>query len=217
MPRPAPVTTATVGGGIGRGSWGLYVFFFFFFFVGRTVVERVFSTNEFGCADHSTWLICCSTSYGGRQNPLPIAGPLSPTAPRWAPSPSTSRSSRSPTTWPSPCSSGSTTGSASPSGPVGSWPSSSPRERRDRRVGGDDGHPAGHRGDQGPRPRRLPHPAQDAEDPPRRRHRGAGHARSRPAAPQRLLFDPARVSAVAGRRVALVDDVISTGGRWRPR
>jgi adenine/guanine phosphoribosyltransferase-like PRPP-binding protein len=30
-------------------------------------------------------------------------------------------------------------------------------------------------------------------------------------APQRLLFDRARVSAVAGRRVAVVDDVISTG------
>jgi len=29
--------------------------------------------------------------------------------------------------------------------------------------------------------------------------------------PQRLLFDRARVSAVAGRRVAVVDDVISTG------
>jgi adenine/guanine phosphoribosyltransferase-like PRPP-binding protein len=32
------------------------------------------------------------------------------------------------------------------------------------------------------------------------------------AAPQRLLFDRARVAAVQGRRVALVDDVISTGG-----
>ncbi|MGH9021423.1 MAG: phosphoribosyltransferase family protein, partial [Acidimicrobiales bacterium] len=31
-------------------------------------------------------------------------------------------------------------------------------------------------------------------------------------APQRLLFDHARVGDVAGRRVALVDDVISTGG-----
>jgi adenine/guanine phosphoribosyltransferase-like PRPP-binding protein len=30
-------------------------------------------------------------------------------------------------------------------------------------------------------------------------------------APQRLLFDRARVSAAAGRRVAVVDDVISTG------
>ncbi len=30
-------------------------------------------------------------------------------------------------------------------------------------------------------------------------------------APQRLLFDRARVSAVSGRRVAIVDDVISTG------
>jgi len=30
-------------------------------------------------------------------------------------------------------------------------------------------------------------------------------------APQRLLFDRARVSVVAGRRVAVVDDVISTG------
>jgi adenine/guanine phosphoribosyltransferase-like PRPP-binding protein len=30
-------------------------------------------------------------------------------------------------------------------------------------------------------------------------------------APQRLLFDRARISAVAGRRVAVVDDVISTG------
>jgi adenine/guanine phosphoribosyltransferase-like PRPP-binding protein len=32
------------------------------------------------------------------------------------------------------------------------------------------------------------------------------------ATPQRLLFDRARLSAVAGRRVAVVDDVISTGG-----
>jgi len=32
------------------------------------------------------------------------------------------------------------------------------------------------------------------------------------ATPQRLLLDPARVDAVAGRRVAVVDDVISTGG-----
>jgi len=30
-------------------------------------------------------------------------------------------------------------------------------------------------------------------------------------APQRLLFDRARVAAVAGRRVGVVDDVISTG------
>ncbi len=30
-------------------------------------------------------------------------------------------------------------------------------------------------------------------------------------APQRLLFDRARVPVVAGRRVAVVDDVISTG------
>jgi len=33
--------------------------------------------------------------------------------------------------------------------------------------------------------------------------------------PQRLLFDRARVSAVAGKRVALVDDVISTGASIR--
>ena len=32
------------------------------------------------------------------------------------------------------------------------------------------------------------------------------------ATPQRLLFDRARLPAVAGRRVAVVDDVISTGG-----
>jgi adenine/guanine phosphoribosyltransferase-like PRPP-binding protein len=32
------------------------------------------------------------------------------------------------------------------------------------------------------------------------------------ATPQRLLFDRARLWAVAGRRVAVVDDVISTGG-----
>jgi adenine/guanine phosphoribosyltransferase-like PRPP-binding protein len=32
------------------------------------------------------------------------------------------------------------------------------------------------------------------------------------AAPQRLLFDRARLGAVVGRRVAVVDDVISTGG-----
>ena len=32
---------------------------------------------------------------------------------------------------------------------------------------------------------------------------------------QRLLFDRARVAAVAGRRVAVVDDVISTGGSTR--
>jgi len=32
------------------------------------------------------------------------------------------------------------------------------------------------------------------------------------AAPQRLLFDRARLGAVEGRRVAVVDDVISTGG-----
>jgi adenine phosphoribosyltransferase len=32
------------------------------------------------------------------------------------------------------------------------------------------------------------------------------------AAPQRLLFDGARLDAVVGRRVAVVDDVISTGG-----
>jgi len=32
------------------------------------------------------------------------------------------------------------------------------------------------------------------------------------AAPQRLLFDRARLDAVVGRRVAVVDDVISTGG-----
>jgi adenine/guanine phosphoribosyltransferase-like PRPP-binding protein len=32
------------------------------------------------------------------------------------------------------------------------------------------------------------------------------------ATPQRLLFDRARLFAVAGRRVAVVDDVISTGG-----
>lgn len=31
-------------------------------------------------------------------------------------------------------------------------------------------------------------------------------------AEQRLLLDPARIPAVAGRRVALVDDVVSTGG-----
>jgi adenine/guanine phosphoribosyltransferase-like PRPP-binding protein len=34
-------------------------------------------------------------------------------------------------------------------------------------------------------------------------------------APQRLLFDRARVSAAAGRRVAVVDDVISTGASVR--
>jgi adenine phosphoribosyltransferase len=34
-------------------------------------------------------------------------------------------------------------------------------------------------------------------------------------APQRLLLDRARVGAVAGRRVAVVDDVISTGGSAR--
>jgi adenine phosphoribosyltransferase len=34
-------------------------------------------------------------------------------------------------------------------------------------------------------------------------------------APQRLLFDRARVSVVAGRRVAVVDDVISTGASVR--
>ncbi len=34
-------------------------------------------------------------------------------------------------------------------------------------------------------------------------------------APQKLLFDRARVSAVAGRRVAVVDDVISTGASVR--
>jgi adenine/guanine phosphoribosyltransferase-like PRPP-binding protein len=32
------------------------------------------------------------------------------------------------------------------------------------------------------------------------------------AVPQRLLLDRARIAAVAGRRVALVDDVIATGG-----
>jgi adenine phosphoribosyltransferase len=32
------------------------------------------------------------------------------------------------------------------------------------------------------------------------------------AAPQRLLFDRERIDAVRGRRVALIDDVISTGG-----
>ena len=32
------------------------------------------------------------------------------------------------------------------------------------------------------------------------------------ASPQRLLFDRARLDAVVGRRVAVVDDVISTGG-----
>lgn len=31
-------------------------------------------------------------------------------------------------------------------------------------------------------------------------------------AEQRLLLDPARIPALAGRRVALVDDVVSTGG-----
>ena len=35
------------------------------------------------------------------------------------------------------------------------------------------------------------------------------------AAPQRLLFDRARIDAVAGKRVALVDDVISTGASIR--
>ena len=35
------------------------------------------------------------------------------------------------------------------------------------------------------------------------------------AAPQRLLFDRSRVAAVEGRRVAVVDDVISTGGSSR--
>jgi adenine phosphoribosyltransferase len=35
------------------------------------------------------------------------------------------------------------------------------------------------------------------------------------ASAQRLLFDRARVDAVAGRRVAVVDDVISTGGSMR--
>ncbi len=34
-------------------------------------------------------------------------------------------------------------------------------------------------------------------------------------APQRLLFDAARVEAVKGKRVALVDDVISTGASMR--
>jgi len=33
--------------------------------------------------------------------------------------------------------------------------------------------------------------------------------------PQRLLFDRARIAAVAGRRVAVVDDVISTGASMR--
>jgi adenine/guanine phosphoribosyltransferase-like PRPP-binding protein len=32
------------------------------------------------------------------------------------------------------------------------------------------------------------------------------------AAPQRLLFDRERIGAVEGRRVALIDDVVSTGG-----
>ena len=32
------------------------------------------------------------------------------------------------------------------------------------------------------------------------------------AAPQRLLFDRARIPTVRGRRVALIDDVVSTGG-----
>jgi adenine phosphoribosyltransferase len=35
------------------------------------------------------------------------------------------------------------------------------------------------------------------------------------ALPQRLLFDRARLGAVVGRRVAVVDDVISTGGSMR--
>jgi adenine/guanine phosphoribosyltransferase-like PRPP-binding protein len=35
------------------------------------------------------------------------------------------------------------------------------------------------------------------------------------ASPQRLLFDRARLGAVVGRRVAVVDDVISTGGSTR--
>jgi adenine phosphoribosyltransferase len=35
------------------------------------------------------------------------------------------------------------------------------------------------------------------------------------ASPQRLLFDRARLSSVTGRRVAVVDDVISTGGSTR--
>ncbi len=35
------------------------------------------------------------------------------------------------------------------------------------------------------------------------------------ASPQRLLLDRARLSSVAGRRVAVVDDVISTGGSTR--
>ena len=35
------------------------------------------------------------------------------------------------------------------------------------------------------------------------------------ASPQLLLFDRARLAAVAGRRVAVVDDVISTGGSMR--
>ncbi len=35
------------------------------------------------------------------------------------------------------------------------------------------------------------------------------------ASTQRLLFDRARLAAVAGRRVAVVDDVISTGGSTR--
>ena len=35
--------------------------------------------------------------------------------------------------------------------------------------------------------------------------------------PQRLLLDRARIPAVAGKRVALVDDVIATGGSISPR
>ena len=58
-----------------------------------------------------------------------------------------------------------------------------PRRARDGGLGGDHGHPLGHGGHPGPRPRRLRDPAQDAEDPPGRRLRGAGaldHHRTRP-------------------------------------
>jgi hypothetical protein len=112
--------------------------------------------------------------------------------------------------WPWPCSSPSTWASSSCREPAKNSPRSPPLRRRHRGDGRHHGHPGGGRGDATPRSRSVRDLAQDAQDPPGRRRERAVRSITTDA-DQRLLFDRARSRTSPVKRVAIVDDVISTG------